>query len=139
MYEADLDEALNRNQLARAILTTENLHQVEQHSRDICGFSEIDYERNKSSWLGSQSAQRLDPETVLHRLDEFEADARSRGINHTTFRRLAEAFGLSDTQPRTSGHYCSAAARSSTRPCPAGARASHSNQPSDAREGVRLG
>ncbi|MGY5132575.1 DUF1152 domain-containing protein [Streptomyces nigrescens] len=98
VHEADLDEALNRNQLARAILATENLHQVEQHSREICGFSEIDYERNKASWLGNQPAQRLDPEAVLHQLDEFEADARGRGITHTTFRRLTEAFGLSGNQ-----------------------------------------
>jgi hypothetical protein len=98
VYVADLDEALNRNQLARAVLSTENLHQVEQHSREICGFSEIDYERDKASWLTSQQAQKLDPEAVLHQLDEFEADARSRGITHTTFRRLTEAFGLSGTQ-----------------------------------------
>ncbi|MFI1305189.1 DUF1152 domain-containing protein [Streptomyces sioyaensis] len=98
VHEADLDEALNRNQLARAILATENLHQVEQYSREICGFSEIDYERNKASRLGSRPAQKSDPEAVLHQLDDFEADARSRGITHTTFRRLAEAFGLSGNQ-----------------------------------------
>ncbi len=93
VYEADLDEALNRNQLARAILATENLHQVEQHSHEICGFSEIDYERNKASWLGSQPDQNLAPAVVLHQLDGFEADARSRGIT-----RLTEAFGLSGNQ-----------------------------------------
>ncbi len=98
VYEADLDEALNRNQLAQAILDTENLHQVEQHSREICGFSEIDYERNKASRLGGQPAQKLDPEAVLHQLDGFEVDARGRGITHTTFRRLTEAFGLSGNQ-----------------------------------------
>ncbi|MFG2529844.1 DUF1152 domain-containing protein [Streptomyces sp. NPDC048516] len=98
VYEADLDEALNRNQLAGAILATENLHQVEQHSREICGFSEIDHERDKASRPGSQPAQKLGPEAVLHQLDEFEADARSRGITHTTFRRLTEAFGLSGNQ-----------------------------------------
>lgn len=98
VHESDLDEALNRNQLARAILATENLHQVEQFSREICGFSEIDYERNKASWLGNQPAQKLDPDAVLHQLDEFEADAQSRGITHTTLRRLTEAFGLSGTQ-----------------------------------------
>ncbi|MFK0264312.1 DUF1152 domain-containing protein [Streptomyces angustmyceticus] len=98
VYEADLDEALNHNQLARAILATENLHQVEQHSREICGFSEIDYERNKASWLGNQPVQKLDLGAVLHRLDEFESGARSRGVSHTTFRRLTEAFGLSGNQ-----------------------------------------
>ncbi|WP_433858478.1 DUF1152 domain-containing protein [Streptomyces kronopolitis] len=98
VYEVDLDEALNRSQLARAILDTENLHQVEQHSREICGFSEIDYERNKASWLGSRAPQELDPAAVLHQLDEYEADARSRGVTHTTFGRLTEASGLGDHQ-----------------------------------------
>ncbi|WP_077192325.1 DUF1152 domain-containing protein [Streptomyces lydicus] len=98
VYEVDLDEALNRNQLARAILATENLHQVEQYSREICGFSEIDDEREKAGRLGSQPARQLDPEAVLHQLGGFEADARSRGITHTTFRRLTEAFGLGGNQ-----------------------------------------
>ncbi|WP_078885784.1 DUF1152 domain-containing protein [Streptomyces lydicamycinicus] len=98
VHEADLDEALGRNQLARAILATENLHQVEQQSREICGFSEIDDERNKASWLGSRPTQSLAPEAVLRQLDDFESDARSRGITHTTFRRLTEVFGLGVNQ-----------------------------------------
>ncbi|MEU8784015.1 DUF1152 domain-containing protein [Streptomyces sp. NPDC048637] len=98
VYEADLDEALDRNQLARAILATENLHQVEEYSREICGFSEIDDERDKAGRLGSRPAQKLAPEAVRHQLDAFETDARSRGITHTTFRRLTEAFGLSGNQ-----------------------------------------
>ncbi|MGW7017788.1 DUF1152 domain-containing protein [Streptomyces decoyicus] len=95
VFEADLDAALDRNQLAGAILATENLHEVEQRSREICGFSEIDDEREKAGRFGSRPARQLDPEAVGRRLDEFEAEARGRGITHTTFRRLTEAFGLS--------------------------------------------
>ncbi|WP_199812805.1 DUF1152 domain-containing protein [Streptomyces sp. NRRL S-1813] len=98
VYEAGLDAALDRNQLAGAILATENLHEVEQRSREICGFSEIDYEREKAGRIGSRPAQQLDPEAVGRRLDAFEAEARGRGITHTTFRRLTEAFGLSGNQ-----------------------------------------
>nr|WP_307847097.1 DUF1152 domain-containing protein [Streptomyces sp. F63] len=98
VHEADLDDALTRNQLARAILNTETLDQAEQHSREICGYSEIDYERNKATWLGTQPEQSLDPENVLHQLDQFETQARSRGITHTTFRRLTEALGYNGTQ-----------------------------------------
>jgi hypothetical protein len=98
VHEADLDDALNRNQLARAILATETLEEAEQHSREICGYSEIDYERNKASWLGSQPEQKLDPETSLRQLDQFEAEARTRGITHTTFRRITEALGLNGKQ-----------------------------------------
>ncbi|MFE9397157.1 DUF1152 domain-containing protein [Streptomyces flavidovirens] len=98
IHEADLDEALNRNQLARAILATESLAEAEQHSREICGYSEIDYERNKATWLGSRPEQDLSPETTLRQLDRFEAEARGQGITHTTFRRITEALGLNGTQ-----------------------------------------
>ncbi|MFD5078913.1 DUF1152 domain-containing protein [Streptomyces sp. NPDC058371] len=98
VHEADLDDALNRNELARAILATESLEEAEQYSREICGYSEIDYERNKASWLGIQPEQKLDPEGTLRQLDQFEADTRSRGITHTTFRRITEALGLNGKQ-----------------------------------------
>lgn len=98
IHEVDLDEALSRNQLARAIMTTTTLDEVEALSREVCGFSEIDYERNKALWLKEQPAAKLDAEAVLPRLDQFEADARSRGITHTTFRRLTEALSLNGTQ-----------------------------------------
>jgi hypothetical protein len=98
IHEVDLDEALSRNQLARAIMTTATLDEVEALSREVCGFSEIDYERNKALWLKEQPAVKLDAEAVLPRLDQFEADARSRGITHTTFRRLTEALSLNGTQ-----------------------------------------
>jgi hypothetical protein len=94
VHEVDLDEALTRNQLARAILTTATLDEVEAHSREICGYSEIDYERNKAAWLKDQPPVRLDPKAVLSQLDQFEAEAHSRGVTHTTFRRITEALNL---------------------------------------------
>nr|WP_200309261.1 DUF1152 domain-containing protein [Streptomyces adelaidensis] len=94
VHEVDLDEALSRNQLARAITTTPTLDEVEAHSREICGYSEIDYERNKAAWLTEQPPVKLDPQAVLSQLDQFEAEARSRGITHTTFRRITEAMNL---------------------------------------------
>ncbi|OUD02934.1 DUF1152 domain-containing protein [Streptomyces swartbergensis] len=94
VHEVDLDEALTRNQLARAILTTATLDEIEAHSRDICGYSEIDYERNKATWLKDQPPAQLDPDAVLSQLDQFEAEARSRGVTHTTFRRITEALNL---------------------------------------------
>jgi hypothetical protein len=94
IHEVDLDEALTRNQLARAILTTATLDEVEAHSREICGYSEIDYDRNKAAWLKDQPPVQLDPEAVLSQLDQFEAEAHSRGATHTTFRRITEALNL---------------------------------------------
>ncbi|MGM7441061.1 DUF1152 domain-containing protein [Streptomyces tunisiensis] len=94
VHEVDLDEALTRNQLARAILTTATLDEVEAHSREICGYSEIDYERNKAAWLKDQPPAPLDREAVLSQLGQFEAEARNRGVTHTTFRRITEALNL---------------------------------------------
>ncbi|MCM2420217.1 DUF1152 domain-containing protein [Streptomyces sp. RKAG293] len=98
VYMADLDDALNRNRLARAILATSSLEEAEQQSREICGYSEIDYERNKAAWLTTQTAGTLDAAEVLPQLDAFEEAATSRGITHTTFRRLTEALGLNGNQ-----------------------------------------
>ncbi|MEV0172784.1 DUF1152 domain-containing protein [Streptomyces sp. NPDC050803] len=98
VHEADMDDALSRNQLARAIMATESLDEVEAHSREICGYSEIDYERNKALWLKEQRPTNLDPESLLPRLDQFEAEARSRGITHTTFRHLTEVLNLNGSQ-----------------------------------------
>lgn len=95
VHQVDLDEALSRNELARAVLTTETLDEVETYSREICGYSEIDYERNKAGWLKDQADAGLDADSVLSQLDEFETEARVRGITHTTFRHLTEALGLS--------------------------------------------
>ncbi|MGW5634466.1 DUF1152 domain-containing protein [Streptomyces sp. NPDC003832] len=98
ILEVDIDEALSRNQLARAIITTVSLREVEAHSREICGYSEIDYERNKASWLSEQPLSNLDADAVLSRLDTFGTEAFSRGVTYTTFRRLTEVLNLNGNQ-----------------------------------------
>jgi hypothetical protein len=98
VYEVDLDEALSRNALARAIMTTATLDEVEAHSREICGFSEIDYERDKAAWLKDQPPVQLDAEAVSAWLDQFGTEARSRGVTHTTFRRITETMNLHGSQ-----------------------------------------
>lgn len=98
VHQVDLDEALSRNELARAVMTTETLDEVEAYSREICGYSEIDYERNKAGWLKGQADAGLDADSVLSRLDEFETEARGRGITHTTFRHLTEVLNLSGSR-----------------------------------------
>lgn len=98
VHEVDLDDAVSRNQLARAIMATEHLDEAEAYSREICGYSEIDYERNKALWLKDQQPATLDPSAIWPQLDQFEAEARARGITHTTFRRITEALNLSGSQ-----------------------------------------
>ncbi|WP_340377392.1 DUF1152 domain-containing protein [Streptomyces sp. SS7] len=98
VHEVDLDEALSRNELARAIMSTRSLEQVEALSREICGFSEIEYERNKALWLKEQRLAQLDAQSVLSQLTQFEAEARSRRVTHTTFRHLTEVLNLNGSQ-----------------------------------------
>ncbi|GAB3177670.1 hypothetical protein GCM10027162_27790 [Streptomyces incanus] len=98
VHEVDLDDAVSRNQLARAIMATAHLGEVEAYSREICGYSEIDYERNKALWLKEQQPTKLDPPTIWAQLDQFESEARARGVTHTTFRRITEALNLSGLQ-----------------------------------------
>ncbi|MCX4408336.1 DUF1152 domain-containing protein [Streptomyces sp. NBC_01764] len=98
VHEVDLDEALSRNELARAIMSTTTLDEVEALSREVCGFSEIDYERNKVLWLKEQRPTNLNAESVLAQLAKFEAEARGRGVTHTTFRRLTEVLNLDGSQ-----------------------------------------
>ncbi|MET8247269.1 DUF1152 domain-containing protein [Streptomyces sp. NPDC005202] len=98
VHKVDLDDAVSRNQLARAIMATETLDEAEAHSREICGYSEIDYERNKALWLNDQQPTKLGPEAISAQLDQFEAEARARGVTHTTFRRITEALNLSGSQ-----------------------------------------
>ncbi|MBK3631458.1 DUF1152 domain-containing protein [Streptomyces sp. MBT97] len=98
VHEVDMNDALRRNKLARAVLSTTSLYEAEAHSREVCGYSEIDYERNKAAWLKDQPAVKLNPETVLSELDAFDDEARSRGVTHTTFRHLTEVLNLNGTQ-----------------------------------------
>ncbi|MGM9443536.1 DUF1152 domain-containing protein [Streptomyces murinus] len=98
VHEADLDDAVSRNNLARAIMTTAALDEAEAYSREICGFSEIDYERNKATWLPGPAPAKLEPDDVLSRLDQFQREARAREVTHTTFRRITEALNFSGSQ-----------------------------------------
>ncbi|MDX3567847.1 DUF1152 domain-containing protein [Streptomyces sp. ID05-47C] len=98
LHEVDLDEAVSRNELARTLMSTTTLDEAETLSREICGFSEIDYERNKALWLKEQRPVKLDAESVLPQLAQFEAEARTHGVTHTTFRHLTEVLNLNGSQ-----------------------------------------
>ncbi|UNZ18078.1 DUF1152 domain-containing protein [Streptomyces sp. 891-h] len=97
LHQCDLDDALHRNELARAVLSSTSLEEAEQHSREICGYSEIDYERNKAARLDSRKAKPIESTpALLAQLARFEAGAR--GATHTTFRRITEAMGYDGSQ-----------------------------------------
>ncbi|MEU6080152.1 DUF1152 domain-containing protein [Streptomyces sp. NPDC047108] len=96
VHEADLGEALRRNRLAGALLTSTSLEEAEARSREICGSSEIDEERERSAAARrlARTAPELDRDAVLEGLDRFESEARARGATHTSFRRITEVLGV---------------------------------------------
>ncbi|MFI6644685.1 DUF1152 domain-containing protein [Streptomyces sp. NPDC050504] len=98
LHEVDLERALNHNALARAIMPTSTLDEAEAYSRKICGFSEIDYERDKALRRKHPQPTELDPALILSRYDRFAAEARARGATHTTLRRIAETLPLDGSQ-----------------------------------------
>ncbi|BBJ42121.1 hypothetical protein SSPO_048390 [Streptomyces antimycoticus] len=98
VHQADLDAAFRRNGLAGAIADTTGLAEAERHCRDICGYSEIDYEREKAARFGAAPEGPFRPRAVLAGVARFAEEARARGVSHTTFRRLTEALGLSGVQ-----------------------------------------
>ncbi|WP_307843679.1 hypothetical protein [Streptomyces sp. B15] len=66
---------------------------------EICGYSEIDYERNKAAWLDSRTTKPIESTpALLAQLDQLEAEASARGAAHTTFRRITEAWGYDGSQ-----------------------------------------
>ncbi|MFJ8230525.1 DUF1152 domain-containing protein [Streptomyces sp. NPDC094448] len=94
VHEVGTDDAFKRNSLAHAITTTTTLAAAEAVSREICGFSEIDYERDKATRMASAPPKSLEPESTLARVAAYEHQARARGATHTTFRHLTEALNL---------------------------------------------
>ncbi|MFF9409171.1 DUF1152 domain-containing protein [Streptomyces anandii] len=98
VHEVDLDDAVSRNQLARAVMATAHLDEAEAHSREICGHCETDRERDKAPWLGEQLPAQLDPAVIRAQLDQFETEAHARGVTHTTFHRITEALNLNGSQ-----------------------------------------
>ncbi|MFJ4004258.1 DUF1152 domain-containing protein [Streptomyces sp. NPDC090023] len=98
VHEVGLREAMIRNTVARAITETQTLQAADAHSRRVCGFSEIDYERTKAVRLAEGPLRRPVSEAVLSRLDKFEAEERDSGVTHTTFRHIAEVLNLEGGQ-----------------------------------------
>lgn len=75
--------------LVRALAGSASLPEAERLTREICGFSELDYERHKA---GRPRPARL-PENLDESIRAFERAARQRGADYVTFRRIAEAIG----------------------------------------------
>jgi len=72
---------------------TTTLEQVEAVTREVCGRSELDYERKKAGVLGSSRRTPVGPGELERRVLAFEREASRRSSDSVTIRRLAEAVG----------------------------------------------
>jgi hypothetical protein len=87
-----LADALRRNRLARGLVDTAGLAEAERITWDTCGRSELHHERSKAERL--TTAARVPGAAIESAVRAFEGDARSRGIDLVTTRRVAEATSI---------------------------------------------
>jgi hypothetical protein len=93
VYALPLNDALVLNKLAAAISTTTSLDEAEQVTRDTCGFSEIDYEREKAQHTSASRPMTFTAD-VDAAISQLVLSAGNRGVDFMTFRRIAEALRL---------------------------------------------
>jgi hypothetical protein len=68
---------------------------VSAQLRIAIGFTELDFEHSKAAARAHRVAtDGLDPALAKKRIRAYSADARTRGIDYLTFRRLAEVAEL---------------------------------------------
>jgi hypothetical protein len=79
--------------LCSRIAATTTLEQVEAVTRQVCGRSELDYERERASVLGAARQAPVGPRELERRVTAFEREASGCGSDYVTIRRLAEAVG----------------------------------------------
>ncbi|WP_282777810.1 MULTISPECIES: DUF1152 domain-containing protein [unclassified Nocardia] len=88
IYEVDA-QALAQSSLAAPLASTNSLDQAEQLLRDRrSGRSELDIERRKAA--GEHSHDRMPTLQSLNVIDAYGSQARDRGIDALTLRRVAE-------------------------------------------------
>jgi hypothetical protein len=99
-----LSDLLDGNRFAAAMVGTLSLSKAEDATRRVCGFSEIDYERDKAR---RNTAQPADPSPipVNEAVREFEREAAARGVDLVTFRRIVEASGTSAADSQQLRHH----------------------------------
>ena len=96
VYPVDLTDAMARNRLASRLGNTTSLAEVEDITRRVCGFSEIDYERAKAKIL-----RPLTRPTSHHELGG-RLESYSRSAHHRGVRRMREMDR--GTRRRWGGH-----------------------------------
>jgi hypothetical protein len=95
VYRAEAGLLAADNLTAEPLRSTGDFAAAEAVIRAVCGFSELDYEREKAARLTASAAQTEtgDPAEQFDRVMRVEREATQRGSDLISLRRLAEAAG----------------------------------------------
>jgi hypothetical protein len=93
VHEMTMTAVSGINPLLSALSNTASFAEAEQIATEILGGTELDIERRKA---GKPRHRSLPSATVFDELSTWEKNARGRGIDYVTYRRLAEALGHLD-------------------------------------------
>lgn len=98
VYRLSLDRVLEVNRLARALDGAASLAEAEEASRSVCGFSEVERERERAA-RGAHGASvpegGVDADALYERFTAWERRTAASGIEYVTTRRFAEELALS--------------------------------------------
>ena len=95
VYRATLADVIGTSVSAEAVMDSTSLEVAEAQLRIAIGFTELDFEHSKAAARAHRVAtDGLDPALAKKRIRAYSADARTRGIDYLTFRRLAEVAEL---------------------------------------------
>lgn len=94
-----VDAALSENRLARDLVDTRTLTDAEAITVEVCGDSELAYERRKAASASRRSAMTPELDEARGRLLEYIERASARGATLTTFRRVVDVLGLRRYDP----------------------------------------
>jgi len=94
-----VDAALSENRLAQQLVDTRTLTEAEATTIEVCGKSELAYERTKAASASRRSAIMPELNEARGRLREYIKRASARGATITTFRRVADVLNLRRYDP----------------------------------------
>ena len=105
VHRITIDRVLARNRLAHALRSraVDSLDAAEQTSRDICGFSELQRERDRWRRLHEQGSPDGSVHEAMRRLDSWleQLQVTNAQARYVTFRCLAEGLGLTGAAARS--------------------------------------
>ncbi|MEU8528440.1 MULTISPECIES: DUF1152 domain-containing protein [Streptomyces] len=105
VYRIPIDRVLARNRLAHALYVrdVDSLDAAEQVSRDVCGFSELQRERERALRPQEMGSSEGSVDEALNDLDLWvkELQATDAEARYATFRCVAEGLGLTGAAARS--------------------------------------